>query len=124
MTGTSNEPPVDRASLGLGVATMAGSVFALSTGGPAPIDIAHLRTAGVLVLAVLGLVAVVGAVVRRPPLVWAAGIALVGAAVVQLGQLGPGANWLGNGSAVSLMGGLGLGLVAVGLTDPFRRTSR
>jgi len=92
---------------------------------------------------VLGLVAVVGAVVRRPPLVWAPGIALVGPRWCSSGssdgedgietsarlpiretaepfpsQFAPGPgrecrSWTS-----------GLGLVAVGLTDPFRRTPR
>lgn len=123
MTGVADKQPARRAGLVLGVATMASSVFVLTTGGPAPIDVAHLRPAGVIVLAVLGLVAVVGAAIGRPPLVWVAGIALAAAAVVQLVQLGGTTNWLGNGSVVALMGGLGLGLITVGLIATIRRTS-
>lgn len=122
MTSAVDHRALDRASLALGVATVLSCVFALTTGGAAPVDIVHIRGLGVLVIAVLGLAAVVGAVIRRPPLVWGAGVALLVAAVLQLLQLGAGTNWLGgNGSTVSLMGGLGLGLVAVGLPNAFPR---
>lgn len=125
VTATVDHHALDRASLALGIATLLSCVFALTTGGAAPVDIANIRGPAVLVIAVAGLAAVVGAVIRRPPLVWGAGAALMAAAVLQLLQLGGGANWLGgNGSAVSLMGGLGLGLAAVGLTNAFLHTSR
>lgn len=118
---------LDRASVVLGAAALLSSLFTMTTGGPAPVDLVHVGRVGVVAFLVLGMVAVLGGALHRPVLTIAAGAGLVVAAVLQLAQLGRDANWLGgNGSTVSLMGGLGLGLLAVGLsgrtTAPTERT--
>ncbi len=109
----------DRAAVVLGVAALLGSLFAFSTGGPAPVDLIHVRGAGLIVIVALGVVAVAGGVLRRRVLVIVAGAGFVAAAVIQLLQTGRAVNWLGgDGSTLALMGGLGLGLLAVALTTP------
>lgn len=110
--------PLDRAALVLGAAGLVSSLFALSSGGPQPVDFVHLRGAGLVVLLVLSLVAVLGGVLHRVALVMVAGAGLVVAAVLQLVQVGGRPNWLGgDASTLALMGGLGLGLLAVGLSS-------
>lgn len=106
-----------RAALILGVAAMVSSVFALSPGAPESVDFVHVRAPGGVILLVLGLLAVLGSRIHRAPLVILAGSGLAAAAVLQLVLLGLQPNWLGgDGSTLSLTGGLGLGLLAVGLT--------
>lgn len=108
---------LDRAALVLGVAAVLSCVFALTTGGAAPVDLVHVGGPEVVVLLVLGVVAAIGGATHRLLLAGVAGAGLVMAAVLQLAQLGRHTNWLGgNGSTMSLMGGLGLGLLAVTLT--------
>lgn len=108
---------LDRAVLVLGAAAVLSCVFALTTGGAAPVDLVHVGGPEVVLLLVLGTVAVIGGVTRRLLLAGVAGAGLTLAAVLQLAQLGRQTNWLGgNGSTMSLMGGLGLGLLAVVLT--------
>jgi len=115
--------PFDRAAVVLGAGALVGALFALTTGGPEPVNLIHVRRVGLLVLIVLGALAVVGGLLRRVLLVIAAGTGLVLAAVLQLLQVGRSPNWLGgDGSTLALMGGLGLGLLAVGLTN--RLTAR
>ncbi len=58
-----------------------------------------------------------GGVLGLRVLVIVAGAGFVAAAVIQLLQASQAVNWLGgNGSTLALMGGLGFGLLAVGLT--------
>lgn len=90
-------------------------------------DLVHVGSGGVVVLLVLGVVAVLGGVLRRHLLVLAAGAGLVLAAVAQLALLlfDRNSDWLGGtASTMSLLGGLGLGLLAVGLTNRFTRSQR
>lgn len=101
----------------LGVGALLGSLFTFSTSGPAPVDLILVRGAGLIAIVVLGIVAVLGGMLRLLVLVIVAGAGFVAAAVIQLLQLGQPINWLGgDGSTLSLMGGLGLGLLAVALT--------
>lgn len=107
----------DRAAVVLGAAALLGSLFAFSTGGPAPLDLIHVRGAGLIVIVALGVIAVLGGVLGLRVLVIVAGAGFVAAAVIQLLQASQAVNWLGgNGSTMALMGGLGFGLLAVGLT--------
>lgn len=86
-------------------------------------DLMHVGGAGVVVLLVLGVTAALGGITHRHSLVAVAGTGLVVAALLQLAQLGRDANWLGgNASTVSLMGGIGLGLLAVALTNRSTRS--
>ncbi|MET3721932.1 MULTISPECIES: hypothetical protein [unclassified Arthrobacter] len=107
----------DRATVVLGAAALLGSLFAFSTGGPAPLDLIDVRGAGLIVIVALGVIAVLGGVLGLRVLVIVAGAGFVAAAMIQLLQAGQAVNWLGgNGSTLALMGGLGFGLLAVGLT--------
>lgn len=116
---------LDRAALVVGVAALVSSLFALTTGRPAPVDLVHVGGPGVVVLLVFGVAAVLGGVLHRPTLVVVAGAGLIVAALLQLAQLGRQANWLsGNASTLSLMGGLGLGLLAIVLTNRLIRSPR
>lgn len=102
---------------------MLSCVFALTTGGSAPVDLVRMGVGGVIVLLVLGVAAVLGGVMHRPALVGAAGVGLVVAALLQLAQLGRDANLLGgNASTMSLLGGLGLGLLVVALPHHSNRS--
>ncbi|WP_426976459.1 Rv1678 family membrane protein [Pseudarthrobacter sp. O4] len=115
----------DLPALVLGVAALLGSLFAFSTGGPAPVDLIHVRGAGLIVIVALGVLAVLGGVLRLRVLVIVAGTAFVAAAVIQLLQAGQAVNLLGgDGSTLALMGGLGLGLLAVALTPRPLSTDR
>ncbi|MEO8222722.1 MAG: hypothetical protein ABI563_18285 [Specibacter sp.] len=106
----------DRAPVVLGVAALLSTLFALSTGGPAPVDLIHVRGAGLIVILVLGVLTVLGGMLRRRVLVIVAGAGFVLAATIQLLQTGQPVNWLGgDGSTLALMGGLGIGLLAVSL---------
>jgi len=108
---------LDRAAVALGAATVLGGLLAWLTRRSPPLDFALVRGATLAVLVILGLVAVLGGVLRRRALVLLAGAALALAALVQLFQLGGSTNWLnGNPSTLSMMGGFGLGLLALGLT--------
>ncbi|MFQ4149563.1 hypothetical protein AAGW05_12840 [Arthrobacter sp. LAPM80] len=107
---------VDRAAVVLGAAALLGSLFAFSTGGPAPVDLIHVRGAGLIVIVAMGVLAVLGGMLRRRVLVIVAGAGLALAAVIQLLQTGQPVNWLGgDGSTLAFMGGLGIGLLAVSL---------
>ncbi len=109
---------LDRAALVLGGAALLSSLFAISTGGPEPVDFIHVRGAALGVLLVLGAIAALGGILHRRVLVIVAGAGLAIAAVIQLLQVGRATNWLGgDGSTLALMGGIGLGLLAVGLTS-------
>ena len=109
--------PFERATLVLGIAAVVSPLFALARRGPEPLNLVHVRGATLVVLLVLGGMAVLGAVTHRLLLGIVAGAGLVGSALLQLIQAGRESNWLGgDGSTLSLMGGLGLGLLAVGLT--------
>lgn len=109
--------PFERATLVLGIAAVVSPVFALARRGPEPLNLVHVRGATLIVLLVLGGMAVLGAVTHRLLVGMVAGAGLVVSALLQLGQAGRDPNWLGgDGSTLSLMGGLGLGLLCVGLT--------
>ncbi|WP_199434487.1 Rv1678 family membrane protein [Qaidamihabitans albus] len=106
----------DRAVVALGVAALLSTVFALSPGGHLPYDFLQLRGAGLVVVTAIGILAVAGGLLRSRIVVLIAGAAFLGAAVVQLLQAGRDTNWLeGNGSTLSLLLGLGVGLLVTGL---------
>lgn len=115
MTRTAN----DRAAIALGLgAAVSGLLGWLSRTAP-PIDFAPVRTVTFLVLLTLGLLGAAGGLLGSRTLVLLSGAGLISAAVLQLLQIGRPANWLnGNGSTMALLGGFGLGLLAVGLHHP------
>lgn len=105
-----------RAALALGVAGVISPVFALSTSSNN--NFVLVQNAGLVVLPVLGVVAVLGVAMARRLLVILAGAGFAGAALLQLIQFGRATNWLdGDGSTFSLLMALGIGLLTVGLTS-------
>jgi hypothetical protein len=105
------------ASIALGVAALVGALFVFTRGLPAAVNLVHVSVATAIVLIVLGLLALAGGLlgVRRAGLI--AGFGFLAAAVLQLAQLGRGPDLLGgDGSTMALLGGLGIGLVAVSFT--------
>jgi hypothetical protein len=108
---------VNRAVLVLGAG-------AIASGGFAFVDAVQYRMvrlgAGSLaVLLVFAVLAIAGARMGRRALVTAAGAGLLAAAVLQLLQLGSGANWLGgDGSTVSFFLGVGVGWLVLGSVRP------
>lgn len=113
MTRTRIDTPV----LVLGGAALVASVFTFSSGGPAPVEFLHIRGAGLALLLIFGVAAVVAGILRIRLLAIGAGAGLVAAALLQLVQADQSVNWLsGDASTVALMGGLGIGLLAVTLT--------
>ncbi|MEC5179353.1 Rv1678 family membrane protein [Arthrobacter sp. CG_A4] len=108
---------VDLPVLTLGGAALLGSAFTFSSGGPAQIEFIHIRGAGLVLLLILGVAAVVAGILRVRGLAVVSGAGFVAAALLQLLQADRSVNWLdGDGSTVALMGGLGIGLLAVTLT--------
>lgn len=113
MTGRGFDLPV----LALGGAAVLSSAFTFSSGGPAPIEFIHIRGAGLVLILILGVAAVTAGILRVRLLAIVAGAGFVAAALLQLLQADQSVNWLdGDGSTVALMGGLGIGLLAVTLT--------
>ena len=113
MTGRRVDLPV----LALGGAALLGCVFTFSAGGPAQVEFVHIRGTGLVLLLICGVAAVIAGILRlRGPAI-ASGAALVAGALLQLLQADQSTNWLsGDGSTVALLGGLGIGLLAVTLT--------
>lgn len=109
--------PAEKAAIVMGLAALISPIFWFSTRGPQPIDLVFIRGGSVIVLPVLGLVAIAGGLLRKNEVILAAGAGLVAASFLQLVQAGRDTNWLGgNGSTLSFMGGLGLGLLAAAVS--------
>lgn len=105
-----------RATTALGAAAILSCGFALTAGLGAVLDFVHLGGGAVVVLAVLGALAVASGLSRIRILGLIAGIGFLLGALLQLIQLGRPVNLLGgDGSTMSLLGGLGIGLVSIWL---------
>lgn len=105
-----------RATLVLGIGAVTSCLFALTAGVGETFDLIHVRGASIVIVATLGILAIVAGALRLPALGLVAGIGFLASAVLQLVQLGKPFNLLGgDGSTMSLMGGLGIGLVSVWL---------
>ena len=106
---------VDRAVLAIGL-------LALVAGCATPLGYARLRGVGLVVTVVLGLLAMAAGWLARRQLALASGIGFLAAAVLQIVQLGGRAGDVehgildGNASTFALWLGLGVGLLALGLT--------
>ncbi len=110
-------PRQARSVAGIGVGAIACSLFRL-VNRREHFQFVHFGTGGLIVLLVLGAVAVASALVRRAVFVAVTGAVFVAAGIVQLVQLSGKTNWFdGNATFFALTLGLGLGLVAVGLTE-------
>ncbi|MFD4421151.1 hypothetical protein ACFWN7_06570 [Agromyces sp. NPDC058484] len=111
----------DRAAIALGTGSIVSSVFVFGADAPTPIDFAHVGLGGAIVLAVLGLVGILGGALHRGILNLVAGGGLTIAALVQLATLPLSPRPLGgDASMMALLGAFGIGLLAVGLA---RRSS-
>ena len=116
-TGATMRARQARTVAGIGAGAMACSLFRL-VNGREHFQFVHPGTGGVIVLLVLGAAAVASALLRRPMLVAVIGALFMAAGVIQLVQLSGTTNWFeGNATFFALTLGLGLGLVAVGLTE-------
>ena len=110
-------PPQARTVAGIGVGAMACSLFRL-VNRREHFQFVHVGTGGMIVLLVLGAAAVASGLLRRPVMVAITGALFVAAGVIQLVQLFGTTNWFdGNATFFALTLGLGLGLIAVGLTE-------
>lgn len=102
--------PGGRAVLALGTMGLASPLFALSTSSNN--NFVLVQGLGLVVLPLLGLVAILGAVMSRTAVVLLAAAGSLVAAVLQLLQFGRSPNWLGgNGSTFSFLLALGVGLL-------------
>ncbi|NDL58161.1 Rv1678 family membrane protein [Phytoactinopolyspora mesophila] len=118
MTG---QDTLNRATAGLGLASIAGLVFVIEALG----DFRFMRVSGaaIAVALVLGLLACVAGWLARPVLAVVAGVAFLAAALLQLISTATGNDWLGASlSTMSFWLGLGVGLLLVGLTAHFTDT--
>lgn len=105
-----------RATLALGIAAVASCLFALTAELGETLNLIHVRGASTAALAALGVLASVAGVRKLAALGLVSGLGFVASALLQLVQLGRPLNLLGgDGSTVSLLGGLGIGLVSVWL---------
>jgi hypothetical protein len=105
-----------RANLALGIAAVASCVFALTAGAGESFNLIHVRGSSIALLAAFGVLAIVGGARKLPILGLVAGIGFLACAVLQLLQLGQPVNLLaGDGSTMSLFGGLGIGMASVWL---------
>ncbi len=106
--------PAGRAVLALGGLALASPLFALRTSSNN--NFVLMQDLGLVVIPLLGLVAVLGALATRRPIVLLAAAGFALAATIQLAQLGRSTNWLGgNGSTFSIMMAVGIGLLVVTL---------
>jgi hypothetical protein len=106
----------DRAGVFLGVAAIAFAGFVFGAQLPTEFAFVHIGVTGAVVLVVSGTLAIGGGMMRRPALSAAAGALLIVAALVQVAGLAVSLRPLGgDASTMSVMGGLGIGLLTVAL---------
>lgn len=107
----------DHAGVFLGIASIMLAAFVFGAPLPVEVDFVHIGATGAAVLVVSGALAIAGGATRRPALCVAAGALLTVAALVQLVGLALSLKPLGgDASTMSVTGGLGIGLLAVGIT--------
>ncbi len=109
-------PALHRATLVLGIAAVVSCGFSVVSGLGETVNLVHVSGVSIGILAALGVLAIVGGIRKLPVLGAAAGLGFIAAALLQLVQLGQPLNLVGgDGSTMSLLGGLGIGLVSVWL---------
>jgi hypothetical protein len=117
ISGTAMGARPARAAVGIGVGAMACSLFRL-VNRREHFQFVHPGNGGIIVLLVLGAAAIASGLLRRALLAAITGALFVVAGVIQLVQLFGTTNWFdGNATFFALTLGLGLGLLAVGLTE-------
>jgi uncharacterized membrane protein HdeD (DUF308 family) len=105
-----------RFTVGVGVAAIVSTVFALLRGAPPTISFVNVTAPAAIVLVACGIAAIVSGLSRRRIIAIVAGAVLLGAALLQLVQLNAPANLLGgDASTMALLGGLGIALLSCGL---------
>lgn len=117
---------LDRAAVALGVGGLLTFVFAFSGGAHRPYDFLQIQGVGLIVILALSALGLLGGLLRNRVLVLVSGAAFTAAAILQLVQAGREPNWIeGDGSTLSVLLALAIGLLAVGLaprqTSPNRR---
>jgi len=106
----------DRGAVALGAGSVVASAFVFGADAPTPIDFAHVGLGGAIVLAVLGIVGILGGALHRGILILVAGGGLTSAALVQLATLPLSPRPLGgDASMMALLGAFGIGLLTVGI---------
>lgn len=115
----------DRAAVALGAGGLLSFVFTFSDGSFRPYDFVQIQGAGLVVILALSAIGLLGGLLGWRVVVIVAGAGFAVAAVIQLLQAGRSPNWLaGNGSTLSLLLALALGLLVVGLaprqSSPYR----
>lgn len=102
----------DRAAIVLGAGAVLSLVFALTTSSNN--NFVKVQGIALLIFPLLGLVAILGGVTGRRPVVLSAGVLFALSAVLQLVQFGRSTNWIGgNGSTFALLLAFGVGLMVV-----------
>jgi len=109
---------LSKATLGLGIAAVVSCIFAVAPWLGESFNLIHVSGASIGVLGVLGVLAIIGGARKLPLLGAVAGFGFLVSALLQLVQLGQPLNVVGgDGSTMSLLGGLGIGLVCVWLAS-------
>jgi hypothetical protein len=113
MTGMSQQE--GRGVLWLGIGSIAACLFTLTSGDN--LRLIEIRTGAVVLLVVLGIAAIVAGTMRNALIALVTGVVYLIAAVLGVAQLASSSQLLpGNASTYALFLGLGVGLVAIGLT--------
>ncbi len=107
----------DRAAIVLGGGAVLSLVFALTTSSNN--NFVKVQGVALLIFPLFGLVAVLGGLTGRRPVVLASGVLFVLSGVLQLVQFGHSINWIGgNGSTFALLLAFGIGLLVVATAKP------
>lgn len=97
----------------IGLAAFASSIdlAPLANKGAAVLSLLHLNQVGALVTGVMAMIALFGIAFRVGDLVVGAGVGFVGAAIVQVAQLGKATNWFGgDASTLTFFAAVAVGL--------------
>lgn len=105
-----------RGILLLALACIVGALLALAAKAPDTVVFVMVSIPAAIVLAVAAALGITAAAARLRALAIVGGALLIVAAIVQLAQLpGSGGLLAGDGSTMSLLGGLGIGMLVLGL---------
>ncbi len=123
--GPDSPDAVDRATTALGAVSIVFAGFVFAEPLPSEFDFVDLDPLGAIVLVVCGVLAIIGGTLQRASARIVAGGLLTTAALVQLAGIALAVRPLGgDASAMALIGGLGLGLLALSLSSIPRHAPR